>query len=534
MKSDSTFRATRRLAASLSILALTVGAVACGDDAAGAPDAAVARDGSLALDAGVFVGTGTCDTPRPVTGIEGVVTVTFDTTDSPDGTLDMGPDCSTAADPRPPQEVIAYTVPGTGPHSVLFTTAIPETLTNFDTVVQVRTSCADVPPTGFPPTCFDQTSATDPRSTGALSANGGDVVYFVVTGLADPATPDNIDRGPAGLEITARTNSAPVITAGSLRTADIRTEIEATGTDADGNAAGLSATFLDAAGEPVDLNGDRIVDDTLFTYFDAPPAAGESFTGVATIFVIGVRGAAALLAERLRAIGVRSARLRAFDEAFVLSAEEVTVPLRAVPEVGFGRVCDADYACYLGLRCSTAGTCEAEPAVAAACGAATALDIARPTVTTTSAMGSGTLTNEVGFTQGSCAHSPEVERIFDVTVPDMPVDLIATTDLAGSGTSDTVLYVRSICADVSTEVAGGCNDDVSGTNFRSRVVMRNMRPGTFAVFVEFAAHPPPGGAPFDLLVSLRPVLPTGASCDPMEVNNRCAVAACPAATSVCP
>jgi hypothetical protein len=39
---------------------------------------------------------------------------------------------------------------------------------------------------------------------------------------------------------------------------------------------------------------------------------------------------------------------------------------------------------------------------------------------------------------------------------------------------------------------------------------------------------------FELRVSLRPVLATGAPCDPDGVNDRCAAGACPAGTMVCP
>lgn len=536
-----------RCAAALSVLLLVVGTAACGDDAAPTPDAGApdARlDGGApeastpeasVPDAGGPVAPGTCEAPRPVLGVEGAVTVGFDTTDGPDGALDLGEACSSAAEPRSPQEVIAYTVPGTGPHAILFTTATAETLTNFDTLVQVRTSCAEIPSAGFPPTCFDEISQTDPRSRGAVTAEGGDVLYFVVTGFLDPAAPDEIDRGPGALEITARPNAAPSITGGDLRAIGIRTELEARGTDADGDAAGLSATFLGADGAAVDLDGDGTVPDPLLAYFDEPPGAADSFTGVVTVFAIRVGTGAALLSERLRRLRVASARLRAFDEAFVLSADEVTVPLRTVPEVGFGEACDADHACYLGLRCSSRGKCEATPVVAAACDAAAALELPTPTDTTTSVVVSGTLTNEQGYFEGSCAHSPEVERIYDVVVPDRPVDLLATTDLAGTAGSDTVLYVRSICADLSTEVAGGCNDDISGTaNLRSELVLRNMPAGTYALFVEYAAHPAAGGSPFELRVSLRPVLPAGASCDPAEASNRCAAGACPADTSVCP
>jgi len=533
----STLEASRRLAASLLVLLLAGGAVACGGDDDGAtPDAGISLDDASVPDAGSG-GAGTCDAPTLVEGIEGVVTVSFDTTDSPAGALDLGEFCSNPdVDPLPPQEVIAYTVPGTGPHAINFTTAIPETLTNFDTLVQVRTSCGEIPEAGFPPTCFDETSATDPRSTGVVMADGGTVLYFIVTGYGDLDAVDEIDRGPAGLEISARPNQTPVITGGDLRAIGIRTEIEASGTDADGDAAGLSATFLGVDGSPVDLNDDGTVADTLLTYFDAPVGGAESFTGVSTLFAIAVAGGGVRLNDQLRRHGVVSARLRVFDEAFALSVDEVTVPLRAIAEVGFGAVCDEDHACVLGLRCSTAGACEAEPAVAAACGAATALDIPIPTDTTTSVVRTGTITGEHGFTEGSCAHSPSIERIFDLEVPDMPVDLIASTDHAGTGSTDTVLYMRSICADLSSELTGGCNDDLAsgGANIRSRITLRDVEPGPISLFVEVFRHPPDEGAPFELSVSLRPVLATGASCDPAQVDNRCAVSACPPATSVCP
>ncbi len=54
-----------------------------------------------------------------------------------------------------------------------------------------------------------------------------------------------------------------------------------------------------------------------------------------------------------------------------------------------------------------------------------------------------------------------------------------------------------------------------------------MAAGAYTVFVVKAGHPSETPIPYEVEVSLRPVLGTGAACDPAEVTNRCGAGACP-------
>jgi len=506
----------------------------CGDDGEATPDTGIDVPDASTPDAGPTMTTSSCAAPIEVVGTIGTVSVVGDTTDGLDGPLDLGQCGNFEVTPRAPQDVIAYTVPGTGPVGVTFTTVTDETLTNFDTVVQVRRGCSTIPEETFPPSCFDDETRTDPRSGGTLSATGGDIVYFIVTGYTDTPLTDTIDRGPYSIEITARANAIPELTGGEVRAIGDRTEIEATAIDEDRDGYGVIATFLDGAGAPVDLDGDGTAEDTLFMLFNGPVTAGSPWTGMTTVFAIRFGDAAALLADRLRALGAATATLQVFDEHWAVSGE-LTVPVRFIDEVGLGATCDDTHACVMGLRCA-ASVCEPTPAVAGACVAAIPLAVDTPTTATTSVTQTGTLAEGDGLFEASCAHTPGTESVYSVAVPSGSYDLLATTDFDGTGETDTVLYLRSVCADLLTEVAGGCSDDITsgGVNVRSALELRDVAEGTYTLFVENFGHVMDGPVPYELRVSLRPVLATGASCDPAGRNDRCAAGACAPGTSTCP
>ena len=66
---------------------------------------------------------------------------------------------------------------------------------------------------------------------------------------------------------------------------------------------------------------------------------------------------------------------------------------------------------------------------------------------------------------------------------------------------------------------------------RSRVEVRDVTEGDYYAFVESFNG---AGGPVQVQASLRPVLAAGEACDPAGVLNRCAGAACSAATMMCP
>ena len=506
----------------LLVLALAL-AGGCTESTESADSGITIPDGSADSALPPFVGSGTCETPQPITGSLGTVRIDLDTTDGVEGALDLGADCGNPEGiPRAPQEVIAYTVPGDGLMGVTFDTALGDTLTNFDTVVQVRTSCTEIPTADAGPSCFDDVSGDDTRSRGGLMAMGGDVIYFVVTGFTDTPLDSAIDRGPISIEITARSNALPEVTGGEVRIVGERTQIVATGTDADEDVIGVRATFVDAAGALVDLNGDGMENDRLSMGFDVAPV-GNPFTGTSTLFVIRLASGGVYLSDRLRMLGATGATLILVDEVFGESAG-MSVPVRFLDEVGLGASCGADAGCTLDLEC-VSGVCEAGAEIAALCETSTTLTLTAPTTETTSAGHEGQLPGGHGLIESSCAHTPGQEALFDVTVPAGDMDLIVSTDLVGSGTTDTVVYVRTACPDRLSEPTGACNDNFGG--YQSRVELRNAAAGAYTVFVVKAGHPSETPIPYEVEVSLRPVLGTGAACDPAEVTNRCSAGACP-------
>jgi hypothetical protein len=252
------------------------------------------------------------------------------------------------------------------------------------------------------------------------------------------------------------------------------------------------------------------------------------YTGIVQVDILG---------KRVRSGMVTQVSLQLRDAVNALS-EPMIVPVRMVNEVGLDATCDMDNSCVRTLTCdATTMTCQASPEVAAACMGATALTIATPTTTTTSTtvmgtleMGDGIFLSPAGCSVGS--GTPGREHLYTVEVPAGMFDLIAQTDLPGSGETDTVVYVRGRCEDpLSNE---GCNDDIMVMEmmYKSKVEIFDIAPGTHTIFVERWAMSEALG--YEMRVSLRPVLPSGSACDPSAVMNRCDGMPCAPATMICP
>ncbi len=497
---------------------------------AGTPDSGPADAGPA--DAGPTLPT--CDAPMTVMGTMGDVTVTGDTTDGPDGPLDPGMSCANTAAMRwSPQYVVAYQVPGTGTTAVSFTLVNSGTPDTFDTVVQVRTDCNTIPTVNPAATCFDETGM-DHRSSGAVTAMGGDTIFFVVTGYApDSMTdPSATDRGPFTMTISAAPASAPVLTDAAAYVIDNSgVHLDITGTDADGDLDHVAIRFLDASGMPVDVYqgmGPTGVD-FVQAGFDQDPSGMMSFTGTVTIGDFGF-GPTSPLGMVAKAAGATQASIMLVDSANAVS-DMMMVPLMDATAAGLGATCDTTHICAPPLTCNSGGTCEAPPDITAACGTATAISVATPTTMTTSAMVTGSLDPGAGMFSFSCAPTPGTEALYTVDVPAGDYDLLATTDLSATMMTDTVLAVRATCEDPTTET---CNDDVDtmGGNYKSTLEVDDAAAGTYTVFVDSYGGVT-ASSPFALQVSLRPVLMTGATCDPMGVMNRCAGGACPSG-GTCP
>jgi hypothetical protein len=512
---------------------------ACGDDDDAPPPPPMPDAGMPDLgtpDLGPMYAPGTtCDDPHVLTGP--TASISFDVTGEPSGMRDIGFDCGSQEAARwAPQHVVSYTVPGTGLQRVSFTTVNAGTGRRVDTVVQVRRDCERIP-FSFPASCFDNTSQTELRSTGGTSAMGGETLFFIVTTFEETPATGWSDRGPIEFTIESQPASAPTVSAGSVYVIGTRVEFNATGMDADGDALGVRAVFLDAAGDPVDLDRSGVTDEN-----DVPKLVFSPSVGTATSF----SGTAVFpgLPEFIDAAPTRATQvdLSIYDRGYAVS-EPLRVPLVEATEVGTGATCAELVRCRTPLVCEM-GTCAVPADYAGYCAAAAPIAIAAPTDTTTTASVAGSVGSggPNRFAPALCTRpdngAPLVvegdEALYTVTVPDGTFDLTARTNVAATPTeNDTIVYVRRGCADPGDEV--GCNDDVNlrGMDYRSRVDVRNVTGGTYTIFVE--PFRPGAATAFTLEVSLRPVLGSGAACDPAQLRNRCSTGACPSgATPTCP
>lgn len=493
-----------------------------------APDAAIVfPDAPLAPDS---CATDQLRVVRAALGITDMVM--FDTTMSDTRPRDLGLECGNPVARRwAAEEIIEYHVPGTGPVGVTFTTQNMGTDESFNTLVQVRTACATIPAPSASPTCFDDVSGTDARTTGGVQVMGGDTIYLVVTGYSDPAPVTmTVDTGRVRIDIVSNPNTAPTLTAATASLTPTSLDIVASGNDAEGNVAGYTFGLSTSAGR-VDFNGDGVGNaaDIFAVPFTSRTGAPPAWEGRASMTTQGV----AAFCMRM-GVSCTSATLVAYDSAFLLS-NELVVPIRTPVVVGVGEACDPDHICGTGMAClGDPAVCTISPAATAACGMAAVLAVPTPTTMTTRA---NVMTTLVAGSPGlfsapaMCApmSADGVERIFRIDVPMGTYDLTVTTQLAGTAATDTVLYVRGTCLDASTSL--GCQDDIGGMVRSSTVEVRGVTEGDYYAFVEsYSAE----AGPVQFEASLRPVLATGAACDPAGMQNRCAGGACPAGTMVCP
>jgi hypothetical protein len=503
-----------RIARDCAVIASLAARLACGDDG-GSRDA-----GGPPGDGGVRT---TCSPDVRVDGDEGVTShIDVDTRRGTSGF--NGWDCPNLLDSSTPYLVVAYRVPGEGMHTVRFTTSNEGTSERFDTVVAVRREDCLAPPRDIVFSCFDDIDFSDYRSRGAIWAMGGDTVHFVVTGYFSGLA-DYVDRGRARLDVEATPNEAPVVESAIARRIEATAEVEVTATDADADAQGIVVSFHDETKALVDVSGDGRADagDVWFWPFDVSVVGATRFTETAT------------LSFDLTTTAATGAWVQVYDEGGVTSAA-VAVPLGTGQRVGLAEACDGMRLCSRELSCG-GGTCGPTPERAAACAAAMPIDVPAPSGTTTSrASAMGTLVAGAGIFSGPCGSTTGTERMFRVTVPPAArVDLVARTDTSGTPPDvDTVVYVRRDCVDPASGSVEWCSDDVVGSRQSVAVVLDAM-PGEYTVFVEdFAGVTALSPQRFEVEVGLRPILSSGAACDPTSADNRCADGDCTADSRVCP
>lgn len=466
----------------------------------------------------------TCAAPEMVTGVlDETSTVMVDTTGGPAGPLTLT-ECGAQMDQVAPQAVVAFVVPGTGDVTIDFTTDTEGTSAEIDTVVEVIDggACTDEPATGAG--CFDDIEYPgNVLSGGSIVGIGGSTIYFVLTGYGD-------DAGAIQFDIHPYVNAAPTMSAATFNIGTIRSLVRVTGMDSNGNADHFTARLMNSESGTLDVNDDGMVDamDTLELNFQNDIVGMTSFTGEVSF----TGGALATLRE----LNPATVEITLLDSAGAASTP-MTIPV-TMNDDGVGATCSETAPCgNLSEIACVGGTCTVDATVAAACGTTMSIAIATP------AAGGASATSVTGTTGGppaaalggTCQPSHLAPTLYTVTVPEGAYDLIAHTDVEGTDEmADTIVSIRSTCADYRTEVA--CNDDTEGST-RSEAVVQNVAAGTYTILVDqwVGATPPTAGLAFGMEVRLRSVVAVGAACDPTGVMNRCAEGACPAeGTAVCP
>ena len=302
----------------------------------------------------------------------------------------------------------------------------------------------------------------------------------------------------------------------------------------------MRVTFHGPAGELLDITDDGSASDAdvLGGRFDRPVTAATRFTETATIALTPTEHAAVSTATTAHVVVV--------DRGGTTSETSLSAAVVSGTVVGPGGMCSPTNVCAGELVCAADMTCQPAADRIAACAAASALVIPMPMGTATTGRAATVIETGAGLFTAQCVvgSTGGREGIFRITVPAGAWDLLVTTDGPGTaGTDplepDTVLYLRGVCADASAASAPmeWCHDDIeTGVNQRSAFEILDVAPADLFAFVELygGSAPLDGGARVELSATLRPVLGSGADCDPTGDENRCAMAACPVATARCP
>jgi len=432
-----------------------------------------------------------------------MLTITGDTTDGPVGPLELGACGEQVAASRGPQDVLAIRIGGTGERAVRVSLRQAGTAVTFDTLLQARSVCTRAPERDR---CFDNVGL-DLRSEGGVMVNGGDTLFVVVTSA------DN-DNGPYELLVASTTNAAPTLTAASfVRVGDASSEIVVGGADTDSNVLGIGFQLLDAAGTPISVSG-----------AGAPANVGPFFVpfepsiSTATFSDVLLSGEGSMFAPPIGA--AVSARIFVND-FFGSRSAPIDVMTRDVTLVPLGSTCDAMRRCATPNQC-TGGTCAAPSGAGPLCAAATTVALMTPVAGAARSVTVNTMLPAGAGVLGGCGGAAGGEVAFNITVPAGTFDLTARTINTGTAdTLDTVVFLRSTCTNVASELA--CDDDEFGDP-RSNMQLNNVTAGNYTVVVG-ALSPLSVATPVQVDFRLRPVLAVGARCDFMGVANRCDTAA---------
>lgn len=308
-----------------------------------------------------------CDAPIRVTGsLDEVVEVTLDTTMVDARPRDLGLACGNVTAQRwARQQVIEFTVPGTGPLALYMSTVNSGTSDHFHTLLQARTSCSSPPTDTERPTCFDSAGEDELRAAGGLMVRGGETLFIYVTGYSEPpAIEMSEEEGPVRVTFELSENTAPTITSGRfILTSTNRIIFQAMGTDAERAPASMVFGLYGSSGG-YDFDGSGSL-----SYFrlDFDEVSGElpNFVGTASI----PSGTLPSQVCSDRRYGCTQAEIAVFDHASLFS-RSIRVPMERGVLVAEGATCDDSHFCSLEFVCDAAShVCGSEVGAGAACDA---------------------------------------------------------------------------------------------------------------------------------------------------------------------
>jgi cysteine-rich repeat protein len=486
--------------------------------------------GSCMADCTIDVtGTGTCGDPFviPVAGGQ----VRFEGTT--DGT--SGEEGSCGGSSSGPEAVHRYR---TGARADVLLSTI-DVVTDFDTVLYVRTDCA-LASTELACNDDDDLSGGVQSEVVLEDVAAGTDLYVFVDGYDDaefgPYALIIVERAVLGAggkcDLTGETSrcetglqcqddgagngtcaapAPPVLTSvEALRLDTDRVLFVVEASDADGDALGLSLLARDAGGANVDIGADT---DPLLVLFDEqPPAGPASFVATAT-----VEGLELVLSD------IDRFEVAVWDAADLASAP-LTAPLEDLPVRALGEPCD-------GVRdtCAVGSVCAPDPAAGGErrCIRTPGIDCAEAVDLATMGTAEGAdlvygSPNESGQSvlTGSCGGDGR-EIVHVVTIAEAS-DVIITTEGAGT-TYDTVVHVRTTCDDGDSEIA--CSDDIAAGDTASRVVIEGVAAGT-TLYVIVDAFDTNDVGEYLLTVTTLVMRAAGEACEPgvdrCEAGTGCA------------
>ena len=277
------------------------------------------------------------------------------------------------------------------------------------------------------------------------------------------------------------------------------------GRDPDGDAVGLSFELLDVLGVVVDVDGDG-APDTFEVTIDPPVTDQVEFEAI--VDFPGILGAQPL-----------QVRVTLFDETRLM-AEPVTADVVDLPLLADGAVCDPNgllSVCGANSECTPDGegtsTCNITPGYS--CDVVVDVNLTgERTAQTTVYVGDNTY--NVDAASGTCGG--DGVDVVHKYVPSQRADLFVSTADARTD-FDTVMYLRTACADAGAGAELACNDDFAGAQPHSGVELLDAALDPLFIYVDGKGAASRGR--YALIIRERAIVGLLDPCDLEQVTTRC-------------